>query len=300
MNAFSLQVLPHADLIKELDSQNRRDLERLTTPAEDLRLTVRTRPETAETECHAHDYWEVFVVFPKQILCSKRIDVIPPGLRHAAMRSTPQYDSTAFNISRGSLHFAGLSPVFTNTGDFHFLQPILLHLTLLYKYATTLGEAAQPWLDAHAPLLLRELVALFLEMHHENLGTYTKGITNPAAASICMAEHFAEPLTSLSDMAASLGLHSASMSRFFRREYGMSAKRFQILRRLQYACDLLAEGRISIAEVARLVGWRNAQYFSTVFRENTGMTPREFARKRTDGSLNGYPAGIQTPLPKMS
>ena len=112
-----------------------------------------------------------------------------------------------------------------------------------------------------------------------------------------MAEHFAEPLTSLSDMAAYLGLHHASMSRIFRREIGMSAKRYQVLRRLEHACDLLAEGRVPIAEVARLVGWHNAHHFSTVFRKNTGMTPSEFARQRKDGKLNAYPPGLELPPP---
>lgn len=291
MDTLLLKTLPHAELLKELDSQNRLDLERLTTPAEDLRLTMRTQSEQGG---HAHDYWEVFVTFPKNKPSAEHIVVTPPGVRYTSMRYTPHQDTTAFNISQGSLHFAGLSPVFTNTEDFRLLQPILLHLMQLYKYATTLGEAAQPWLDAHAPLLLRELVALFMEMHYQNLGTYTKGITEPAASVICMAEHFAEPLTSLSDMAASLGLHHASLSRLFRREYGMSAKRFQILRRLEYACDLLAEGRISISEVARIVGWRNAHYFSTVFRKNTGMTPSEFALQRRSGKLNGYPPRLPT------
>ena len=290
METLSPQSLPHAELLKELDSQNRLDLERLTTYDDDLSLTVRTQSEPGG---HAHNYWEVFVAFPKNRPCTTHIDIIPPGMRHTSMRHTPHQDTTAFNISQGSLHFAGLSPVFTNTEDFHFLQPILLHLTQLYKYATTLDEAAQPWLDAHAPLLLRELVALFMEMHYQNLGTYTKGITEPAASVICMAEHFAEPLTSLSDMAASLGLHHASLSRLFCREYGMSAKRFQTLRRLEYACDLLAEERVSISEVARVVGWRNAHYFSTVFKENTGMTPSEFALQRRSGKLNGYPPQLQ-------
>ncbi len=290
METFSPQSLPHAELLKELDSQNRLDLERLTTYDYDLSLTVRTQSEPGG---HAHNYCEVFVAFPKNRPCTTHIDIIPPGVRHTSMRHTPHQDTTAFNISQGSLHFAGLSPVFTNTEDFRFLQPILLHLMQLYKYATTLGEAAQPWLDAHAPLLLRELVALFMEMHYQNLGTYTKGITEPAASVICMAEHFAEPLTSLSDMAASLGLHHASLSRLFRREYGMSAKRFQTLRRLEYACDLLAEERVSISEVASVVGWRNAHYFSTVFKENTGMTPREFALQRRSGKLNGYPPQLQ-------
>ena len=296
MNSFSLQDIPYAKLVKDLDSQSRRDLERLLTPCDDLRLTVQTQGETAPT-AHAHDFWEVFVAFGERRAVTTEISIIPPGLKHMSQCKDVQQEVTAFNISQGSLHFAGISSVFTELQDFRFLQPILLHLTQLYKYATTLGEAAQPWLDAHAPLLLRELVALFMEMHHQNMRVYTMGRTSPSASLICMAEHFTEPMTSLADMAAMLGLHNASMARLVRREVGRGAKHYQIIRRLHYACDLLAAGRISIGEVSRTVGWRNAHYFSTVFRKFTGMTPREFAHRRRTGLLNGYPPSLPDDSP---
>ena len=47
--------------------------------------------------------------------------------------------------------------------------------------------------------------------------------------------------------------------------------------RIDYACQLLTnDSTIAIAEVSKLVGYLDAQYFAKVFRRIKGLTPSEY------------------------
>lgn len=73
-------------------------------------------------------------------------------------------------------------------------------------------------------------------------------------------------------------------ARLFRRTTGVPPHRFVMLRRIDRAIGLLDEQGSSVAEIARLVGFRTPRHFRTVFRRLTGLTPSEYrARPRSAG-----------------
>lgn len=47
--------------------------------------------------------------------------------------------------------------------------------------------------------------------------------------------------------------------------------------RMEKACDLLKEGRLSVAEIAEQTGFQTSSYFITAFRKTFGMTPGKYA-----------------------
>ena len=49
--------------------------------------------------------------------------------------------------------------------------------------------------------------------------------------------------------------------------------------RLDRAKVLLRESDMNVAEIANEVGYRDANYFSKVFRKHTGWSPTEFAAR---------------------
>jgi AraC-like DNA-binding protein len=49
--------------------------------------------------------------------------------------------------------------------------------------------------------------------------------------------------------------------------------------RLNKSVALLQEMRYSISEVSDQTGYRNASYFSTLFKKEKGITPREYIKK---------------------
>jgi AraC family transcriptional regulator len=77
----------------------------------------------------------------------------------------------------------------------------------------------------------------------------------------------------LSTLAQAVGLSPFHFVRAFKRTLGVSPKRFQKLVRLQRACELLRDKRLSILQVALAVGYGSGQALARVFRQELGISP---------------------------
>ena len=89
-----------------------------------------------------------------------------------------------------------------------------------------------------------------------------------------------EPDASLrvSDLAEAMQMPLASLSRGFKRDFGIPLKQFLSERVNQRACDLLLASEASASSVARDLGFSDELYFYRFFRRLNGMTPSEFRR----------------------
>jgi transcriptional regulator GlxA family with amidase domain len=68
----------------------------------------------------------------------------------------------------------------------------------------------------------------------------------------------------------------------FRLAYGMPVSKYITSRRVSHAKNLLAKRNLSIAEVARSVGYRKPGSFSEVFKKACGISPSEYRNFKTD------------------
>ena len=107
------------------------------------------------------------------------------------------------------------------------------------------------------------------------------------AACDFMLEHLHRPL-SRKDVARHLGIHPNHLSRLFAEFGGEPFAAFLLTRRLERARLLMEDPRLNIAEVARLSGFASANYFSRVFRGQTGRTPTH--ARRAGGSVQSREA----------
>jgi AraC-like DNA-binding protein len=80
------------------------------------------------------------------------------------------------------------------------------------------------------------------------------------------------------EVARQAGLSPAHFSRLFRRVTGQTFQDYLIFLRLSHARQLLLEGSLSIAEVARESGFQDPYYFSRLFHRRVGCSPREYQR----------------------
>lgn len=85
-------------------------------------------------------------------------------------------------------------------------------------------------------------------------------------------QHYATEL-SLDDLAAEAGVSKYHFSRLFQQATGTSPHRYLIDRRLEAARRVLAAEDVSIAEVARRCGFKQANHFSTQFARRFGLSP---------------------------
>ena len=90
-------------------------------------------------------------------------------------------------------------------------------------------------------------------------------------------EHFSEDL-SVAILADRLGMSPAYLSTLFKKETGLTLSDYIENIRMEKAKVLLQNDNLKMQEVAQSVGYRNANYFTTVFKKTFGMYPSEYRR----------------------
>jgi AraC family transcriptional regulator len=80
----------------------------------------------------------------------------------------------------------------------------------------------------------------------------------------------------IDDLAALMKLGSQRFTERFRLTTGMPPWKYVQARRVHRAKSLLADRRVSLAEIALALGFCNQSHFANVFRKAAGLTPREY------------------------
>jgi len=90
--------------------------------------------------------------------------------------------------------------------------------------------------------------------------------------------HFGRMDFSVKWLARELGCSPDHLSRCFRRQFGQRLIAFTHRKRTDYACRLLRESDMNIAETAWACGFSRPSYFDRIFRAYMGVSPREFRK----------------------
>lgn len=91
--------------------------------------------------------------------------------------------------------------------------------------------------------------------------------------------HYKEPLT-LDTLSSVAHINKYYLAHAFKEEYGLSPIRYMISRRIDESRFLLQETDMSMSQIARVLGFSSASYFSQSFRRSEGMTPAEYRKNR--------------------
>lgn len=83
----------------------------------------------------------------------------------------------------------------------------------------------------------------------------------------------------LSEIAAVAGINVHSFCRFFKSRTQKSFTHFVNELRIGYACRLLQEKEISMAELSDKCGYRNITHFNRFFKRLKGKTPRDYKKE---------------------
>ncbi|MBQ3063766.1 MAG: helix-turn-helix transcriptional regulator [Clostridia bacterium] len=154
----------------------------------------------------------------------------------------------------------------------------------------SLGEAAEPARLFRAaveewymkkPLYKENTVALFLQFFAAagRQKSYLEKAITPArqrnmdAVLRHMHTHYTENL----DVAFYAAMCHRSVGRFahaFKESTGVSPKHYMLRIKVEAAAELLSTTMLSVAEIARVVGVEDVNYFSRLFKRFTGHTPR--------------------------
>ncbi|MCB9134686.1 MAG: response regulator [Anaerolineales bacterium] len=88
--------------------------------------------------------------------------------------------------------------------------------------------------------------------------------------------NYASSELSLNEVASQVNLSASHFSMIFSQEIGKTFKEYLTELRINKARELLRMTTLRSAEIAYEVGYNDPHYFSTVFKKNTGFSPREF------------------------
>lgn len=91
-----------------------------------------------------------------------------------------------------------------------------------------------------------------------------------------IAQKYSDPMLSVNSVAEDVHLSPVYLTTAFKEDTGRTVKRVLTDVRIEAAKRLLQSTNLPVAEVAAQSGYDNANYFSKLFRQETGKTPNEF------------------------
>ena len=70
----------------------------------------------------------------------------------------------------------------------------------------------------------------------------------------------------------------------FRKDVGMGIMAYFSKLKIEKAMQLINEGNLSFRTISEQLGFESPEYFSRVFKKQTGMTPTEYAKQQNKWS----------------
>jgi two-component system response regulator YesN len=96
--------------------------------------------------------------------------------------------------------------------------------------------------------------------------------------------HFTNSNLMLNDVADRINLSPSHFSVVFSSEIGESFKDYLTRIRIERAKELLRTTNLKCSEIAYQSGYNDPQYFSHVFKKNTGLPPQQFRQQPQIGN----------------
>lgn len=81
------------------------------------------------------------------------------------------------------------------------------------------------------------------------------------------------------ELLAGMGLSYERNRKIFTEQVGVSPHAYRIRRRLDRACEMLREARVSISEIAEHLGYADPFTFSRQFTKERGSSPTAFRKQ---------------------
>lgn len=98
-----------------------------------------------------------------------------------------------------------------------------------------------------------------------------------------LSSHLCEDI-SLEEISRETGVSVNTAMHVFKRDVGMGIKAYFTKCKINEAMRLLAQGELSIRSVSERLGFDSAEYFSRVFKRETGITPTEYSKQQSKWS----------------
>ena len=91
---------------------------------------------------------------------------------------------------------------------------------------------------------------------------------------------------SLTELSADAYMSISKFKYIFKTVVGQSVSEYMTQKRMEHACEMLSYTNLYIAEIAHLIGYKNAGSFSSQFKKYMGVLPNDYRLGRIDMHVN--------------
>ena len=117
-----------------------------------------------------------------------------------------------------------------------------------------------------------------LILAHSDKSAYSPAISNKVSSVLDYINHRIEQKITLDEISAHVHMSKYHMCHLFKETVGMTVNEYTLSRRISIAKKKLLFTSLPISEIALSSGFSSFAYFSKIFREHEGVTPKEFRK----------------------
>ena len=257
-------------------------------------LFVGKHTKTYQVPRHFHTSWELIyctggsgeLVFNRRVLPYREhsLAIIPPRIPHLN-RSQTGFTNIHMNIATDELNIPMTEPTLLQSLESSYLESTFNAAFYFYSNG---GVGQSVILPIYSQLIVTMLKVMDTDYSHSNV---VQILTDH------ILQNYPDAGFDLAAYLRSLPFSTEYLTRLFRKEMGMTPRQYLMDRRLENAASSLAlmDGSLNISQIARQCGFSDALYFSKVFKQRYGVSPKYY-RPSNFGPPSTDSDGIKTLL----
>ena len=126
------------------------------------------------------------------------------------------------------------------------------------------------------PELLERICESFQSVHHgDNRQMRLDDVRN----AIRFIEDNLSASITLDDIARAGNMSRSNINGWFHRVSGMTPYEYLLVRRIEYAVELLRSSNVTVLAISEACGFSNLSNFNKAFKKRTGLTPQEYRKE---------------------
>ncbi len=171
---------------------------------------------------------------------------------------------------------------FTDQPDKSHIKEILLNAGKKYNFSVE--ESLKKlenivYLNNDYTIALAQLIEMCANYIWVNNILKLSGSNLAHEIKLYISEHLTDDL-SVNSLCKKYGTSPTSLYQLFKRSFGCGVIQVIKRERIYKAQELLLDPKLTVGEVATLVGIPDANYFTRIFKSQTGVTPKAFSKIR--------------------
>ena len=204
------------------------------------------------------------------------------GLQVVNILFEPGWFSVLTTLARKSIGFhalfapeSGFGNIYPRKNKLHLEKKELQEVLVLVRKLIDELATKTPLYEMIVQTVFLQMVGLLSRFYDQRELLPTDSLLKVGHCVSLMEKDYAQPIR-LSSLARAVHLSPRSLLRNFKKIMGISPIDYLIRLRIEKARELLRDSRLSITQIAYLVGFNDSNYFSRQFKKVTGANPGDF------------------------